>query len=69
MVAFTGPLATRNCESRQVRKEATAAVDVCDGVGAVWAAAIFFISYLYGICENSKRFAVMGFLIYSIVKL
>lgn len=35
MVACAGPLATRNCESRQVRKEATAAVDVCAGVGTV----------------------------------
>ncbi len=38
MVACAGPLATRNCESRQVRKEATAAVDVCAGVGTVRAA-------------------------------
>lgn len=35
MVACAGPLATRYCESRQVRKEATAAVDVCAGVGTV----------------------------------
>ena len=32
MVISVGPLATRNCELRQVRKEATAAMDVGAGV-------------------------------------
>ena len=35
MVARAGLPATRNCESRQVRKEAAAAMDVCAGVGTV----------------------------------
>lgn len=43
MVAHAGPLATLNCEPRQVRKEATAAVDVCAGVGTVWVASIHYI--------------------------
>ena len=43
MVAHAGPLATLNCEPRQVRKEATAAVDVCAGVGTVWVASLYII--------------------------
>lgn len=43
MVARAGPLATRNCEPRQARKGATAAVDVCAGVGTVWVASISYI--------------------------
>ena len=39
MVARAGPLATRNCESRQARKGAAEAVDVCAGVGTVRVAA------------------------------
>ena len=49
MVARAGPLATRNCESRQVRKEATAAVDVCAGVGTVWVASIHY-KYKIQVC-------------------
>ena len=46
MVACAGPLATRNCEPRQTRKGAAAAVDVCAGVGTVRAAARLFLSYM-----------------------
>ena len=50
MVARAGPLATRNCESRQARKGAAAAVDVCAGVGTVRVAAqsvfLCLIAYL-----------------------
>lgn len=70
MVACAGPLATRNCESRQVRKEATAAVDVCAGVGTVRVA-----SNIYSIIksthmtlvwiENPKRFAGKALLMYD----
>ncbi len=43
MVTCAGPLATRNCEPRQARKGAAAAVDVCAGVGTVWVAANIFL--------------------------
>ena len=41
MVTRAGLLATRNCEPRQARKGAAAAVDVCAGVGTVRVASIF----------------------------
>ncbi len=41
MVARTGPPATRNCEPRQARKGAAAAVDVGAGVWLVWVTSIF----------------------------
>ncbi len=58
MVARAGPLATRNCESRQIRKEATAAVDVCAGVGTVWVASIInkvaFYQALLSTCREGS---------------
>jgi len=42
MVVSVGPLATRSCEPRQIRKEAAAAADVCAGVWLARAAALFY---------------------------
>ena len=44
MVVCVGPLATRNCEPRQIRKEAAAAVDVCAGVWLARAATLYFVT-------------------------
>jgi len=54
MVARAGPPATWNCESRQIRKEAAAAVDVCAGVGTVRVASIFVLIF----CLNSRLAAI-----------
>ncbi len=43
MVVSVGPLATRNCEPRQVRKEAAAAMDTCAGVWLARAATLFLL--------------------------
>ncbi len=39
-----GPLATRSCEPRQVRKEAAAAMDVCAGVWLARATTLYCIA-------------------------
>ena len=41
MVVSVGPLATRSCEPRQVRKEAAATTDACAGVWLARATALF----------------------------
>ncbi len=46
MVACIGPLATKNCELRQARKGATAAVDSGAGVWLVWVATLIFLDLL-----------------------
>ena len=45
MVARAGPPATRNCESRQTRKGAAAAVDVGAGAGTVRVATFEYCQY------------------------
>ncbi len=44
MVAGVGPLATRSCEPRQIRKEAAAAMDACAGVWLAPATTLLFNS-------------------------
>ncbi len=41
MVVSVGPLATQNCEPRQVRKEAAATVAACAGVWLALATALY----------------------------
>jgi len=71
MVTCAGPLATRNCEPRQARKGAAAAMDVCAGVGTVWVAAKFSqymsgILILRTIMGFPKRLAGQVFLMYDV---
>ncbi len=47
MVPHIGPLATRNCEPRQARKGAAAAVASCAGVWLVWVTTHSLFRYSY----------------------
>ncbi len=54
MVASVGPLATRSCEPRQIRKEAAAAVDACAGVWLGLATTLIFNSNPKFLCHPQK---------------